>query len=385
MLVEDVVSIKQYNVKKLLTSIRFCDDMTKKDISAHTSLSIATISNLCGELVTKGILAEGRPNMEMRVGRTPNLMKFQYDRYYVLALDFQFADIIGISILNLRNEILFSDSFCVPSGVDAREIIETAKQRLEQEVARLKPESHVIGVGASVPAIYDRTDERIKCSSIARYEGIPLKKMLGDAFDCPAYVDNCANLRAISAYAFQPAQSIVCLDVSQGVGGGIVLDGEVLRGKNGFAAELAHIPIGDPAKRCPYCGGFGCVENDLGVENIVKQFPEIDQGLPLPEKWALCVAYFNSHADELAPMLSNLGRLLGQVASILIDLFDPNRFCLTGYITDIFPLLSSSFWAEINLRAKESLDRKLSIDIQERSWSDVYIGIADAMYHRWLP
>ena len=360
MLVEDVVSIKQYNVKKLLTSIRFCDDMTKKDISAHTSLSIATISNLCGELVTKGILAEGRPNMEMRVGRTPNLMKFQYDRYYVLALDFQFADIIGISILNLRNEILFSDSFCVPSGVDAREIIETAKQRLEQEVARLKPESHVIGVGASVPAIYDRTDERIKCSSIARYEGIPLKKMLGDAFDCPAYVDNCANLRAISAYAFQPAQSIVCLDVSQGVGGGIVLDGEVLRGKNGFAAELAHIPI-------------------------VKQFPEIDQGLPLPEKWALCVAYFNSHADELAPMLSNLGRLLGQVASILIDLFDPNRFCLTGYITDIFPLLSSSFWAEINLRAKESLDRKLSIDIQERSWSDVYIGIADAMYHRWLP
>ena len=63
MLVEDVVSIKHYNVKKLLTSIRFCDDMTKKDISAHTSLSIATISNLCGELVTKGILAEGRPNI----------------------------------------------------------------------------------------------------------------------------------------------------------------------------------------------------------------------------------------------------------------------------------------------------------------------------------
>ena len=65
MLFEDVVSIKQYNLKKLITAIRFNDQLTKKDLSNLTSLSIATITNLCNELIGKGVLSEGDYSAEI--------------------------------------------------------------------------------------------------------------------------------------------------------------------------------------------------------------------------------------------------------------------------------------------------------------------------------
>ena len=385
MLLEDVVSIKQHNLKKLVTAVRFHDNLTKKDISNQTSLSIATITNLCNELIGKGVLSEGDYSAEVRIGRTPNLMKFRYDCFYVLALDFQFNNTVGLAILNLRNEICYSNSVRISSDATVEEIVALAHDKLDEAVVRMGIAQQIIGVGASVPAVYDNNDGLIKCSAIPRYQNMPLKKIIADSFGCPAYVDNCANLRAISAYAQSPASSIVCLDVSQGVGCGVMIDGEILHGKNGYAAEIAHIPIGDATLQCPTCGSYGCVETDLNVEHIVRHFAEINAALPLPEKWRECTRLLKERAAETAPLLEHLGRLLGQVASILINLFDPSDFYVTGYITDIFPLIENAFWQEVRGRSEDSLKLNLNLCIPECLWSDVYIGISDAMYHRWLP
>lgn len=385
MLLEDVVSIKQHNLKKLITAVRFNDQLTKKDISNLTSLSIATITNLCNELIGKGVLSEGDYSSEVRIGRTPNLMKFHYDRFCVLALDFQFDNAIGFAILNLRNEICYSDSVRISPTATVEEIVSLAHEKLREIIVEKGIEKQIIGVGASVPAVYDSNDGLIKCSSIPRYQDVPLKKIIADIFGYPAYVDNCANLRAISAYAQSPSSSIICLDVSQGVGCGVMLDGEILHGKNGYAAEIAHIPIGDPSLKCSTCGSYGCVESDLNVERIIRRFPQIDPSLPLPDKWRECVRLLFAQPGQAGELLDHLGHLLGQVASILINLFDPGDFYVTGYITDIFPLLSDAFWEEVRSRSPDSLKLSLNLRVSECRWSDVYIGISDAMYHRWLP
>lgn len=385
MLLEDVVSIKQHNLKKLITSIRFNDNLTKKDISNQTSLSIATVTNLCNELIGKGVVSEGDYSSQTRVGRTPNLMKFHYDCFYVLALDFQFNNAVGLAILNLRNEICYSNSVRISSTATVEEIVSLTHEKLSDAAAKMGIEKQIIGVGASVPAVYDSNDGLIKCSSIPRYQNMPLKKIIADIFGYPAYVDNCANLRAISAYAQSPASSIVCLDVSQGVGCGVVINGELLHGKNGYAAEIAHIPIGDPTLKCLTCSSYGCVETDLNVEHIVQHFDEINPMLPLPEKWRECTHLLTERSMEFVPLLEHWGKLLGQVTSILINLFDPSDFYVTGYITDIFPLIKDAFWKEVRGRFDDSLNLNLNLHIQECLWSDVYIGIADAMYHRWLP
>ena len=89
--------------------------------------------------------------------------------------------------------------------------------------------------------------------------------------------------------------------------------------------------------------------------------------------------------EQAAILLSRWGHLLGQVASILINLFDPSDFYVTGYITDIFPLLAEPFWQERHSRSADSLKLNLNLRVPECLWSDVYIGISDAMYHRWIP
>jgi len=385
LLCEDVVSIRLHNIKKLLTAIRFNDSLTKRDIASQTGLSIATITNLCNELISKNVISEGNYTAETRIGRTPNLMKFLYNSFYVLALDFQFENTVGIAVVNLRNELCFSDSLRISPSLSVGEILNIAKARFDQVVESMGINDQIIGVGASIPGVYDRNNGLVKLSSIASYQGIPLKRMLSETFKRPAYVDNCASIRAISAYARHPSPSIICLDVSQGVGCGVIIDGDVLAGKNGYATEIAHIPIGDQRRRCPTCGSYGCVESDLNIENIISHYSEIDDALPLPEKWAQCVSILKENPMKMSEHLDFWGSLLGQTASILINLFDPNDFYVTGFITDIFPLLADSFWRELRGRSSEAIANGLQVSIEACSWSDVYIGISDAMYHRWLP
>lgn len=385
MLFEDVVSIKQHNIKKILTAIRFNDHLTKRNISNQTGLSLATITNLCGELTLKGIISEGTPYKESRVGRTPSLMRFHYDRFYVLALDFQYSNTVGIAIMNLRNEICLSDSLCISATNSIEEIIAYVKERANQLIDQMGVRNCIIGVGASIPAVHDSNDGLIKCSALPRYQNTPMKKLLSEAFDCDAYVDNCANIRAISAYAQHAEPCIVCLDVSQGVGCGLMIDGDVLRGKNGYATEIAHIPLGDPTRKCPTCGSYGCVETDLNIEYIINQFEEIAPSYPLTERWKICLGLIEKKAEKVEGLFKYLGKLLGQVASILINLFDPYSFYITGFITDIFQYLEPYFWKEVQGRCQESLSRNLPIKVCPYDWSDVYIGISDTLYHRWLP
>lgn len=385
MIVEDVVSIKLNNIKHLISEIRFCDSLTKKEIAERTRLSNATITNLCNELALKGIVSEGARSSEIRVGRTPSPVQFNYGSFYVLALDFQLDDVVGVAILNLRNEVLFTDEIRIPQEYDVPDIVRLAKDRLITPVTGMQIEDKIIGVGASVPAVYDRNDGLIKSSSIPRYLNTPLRQLLKDTFQIPAFVDNCANIRAVSAYAQCPSGNIVCLDVSQGVGCGVVIDGDVLRGKSGYATEIAHIPIGNPEHICPYCGSRGCVETDLGVEAIISHFPEINAADPLPVRWKKCVSLFRESNGQYADYLHHIGSLLGQVASILINLFDPEHFYVTGYISDLFDLIEEGFRSEINTRSYDSMKYNLNLTVKENEWNDVYIGISDALYHRWIP
>ena len=122
----------------------------------------------------------------------------------------------------------------------------------------------VEGVGLGLPGLVDVDRGMLKgsaCAYLADFHGVPLAERISAKTGVQAIVDNDVNALALAEWMFGHArgsQSCVVLAVGSGVGAGIIFDGSLVRGRNGYAGEFGHVPIHFDGPRC-VCGGRGCL------------------------------------------------------------------------------------------------------------------------------
>lgn len=389
MLVNDLLDIRVKNTKLILNVLRFQTMLTKKEIADISSLSFATVSNLSNDLKAMNIFVEAKLE-EKRVGRNPNILTLNQTQYLAVALDLQLENTLSFAVVNLQDKILYQKSFDISDLKTPEEIVQFAR-KIFDEFVQSYPETdlHFIGIGAAVPAVFDATTGKLALSAVPVYENAPLKALLSEAFSMTVYVDNIANICALSAYTKQQdLKNIVCMDISQGVGVGVIADGQLLRGKNGYAAEVAHVPIGNPDLQCPYCGCYGCIETELSLSGMMRYFSDIPEDLPLLERWQRFAEKVSEDNEKTEQILRRVGSLMGQLATILINMFDPEVLYISGYIVDIFDKLRPYFDKETQSRCSMLLDKGLKIETlwhHSLSNEQVYKGLSDALYELWYP
>lgn len=389
MMINDLLDIRAKNTKLIINALRFQTMLTKKEIADLSSLSFATVSNLSNDLKAMNIFVEAKLE-EKRVGRNPNILTLNQTQFLAVALDLQLENTLGFAIVNLQDNILYQKSFDISDLKTPAEIVQFAKKVFDGFVASYSENDlHFIGIGAAVPAVFDATDGKLVLSAVPVYENAPLKTLLSETFSMTVYVDNIANICALSAYIQQQdLKNIVCMDISQGVGVGVIANGHLLRGKNGYATEVAHVPIGDPKLQCPYCGCYGCIETELSLSGMMRYFSDIPEDLPLLERWRRFAEKISEENEKNEQILSRVGSLMGQLATILINMFDPEVFYISGYIVDIFDKLKPYFDKETKARCNMLLDKGLQVETlrtQSLSNEQVYKGLADALYELWYP
>lgn len=179
--------------------------------------------------------------------------------------------------------------------------------------------------------------------------------------------------------------NIVCLDISQGVGVGVIVDGVLIRGKNGYGGEIAHVPIGDMNDVCPVCHRNGCAEILLSVSGMVSLYDEIPRDLPILKRWQMFVDLMHRDDERARSNAERIGLQVGRLATILINMFDPSHFSISGYIADIYDLLEPYMSVEINARCPLSMERGLKLEINDNTFDSIYLGVSDALYEDWNP
>jgi glucokinase len=121
----------------------------------------------------------------------------------------------------------------------------------------------LLGIGVGVPAIVDVEAGVIgeEAHNVPELAGVALARLLAERFALPAFVDNDVNALTLAEWRFGPdhgVRSLVVLAPGTGFGSGIVVDGRLVRGARGFAAELGHVPVKFDGQPC-WCGGRGCL------------------------------------------------------------------------------------------------------------------------------
>lgn len=178
----------------------------------------------------------------------------------------------------------------------------------------------------------------------------PVRDVLEDAFQLPVIVDNDANVAALAEArlgAGKGSRFLVHLTLGTGIGGGIIVDGEVYRGAQGAGAELGHMIIDENGPICN-CGARGCLEALASGVAIYKRVEELSwtkkrspmldefRGDPLAFR-AEDVERHAAGGDELAlSILRNAGKHLGVGIASLINIFNPDAVTLSGGLLGCF-------------------------------------------------
>jgi glucokinase-like ROK family protein len=246
----------------VLEVIRRNQGISRAELTAHTGLTHAAISNIVGELLDQGLIVEdGQASAEL--GRPRIRLKINAARYAVIGVDLARSQIRAI-VSDLQGNILHavsaSSTYDHPLEITLTTLTDLLDQLLA-ECAGVAPRIVGIGVGAPGP-LSAAQGLIISPPNFGGWRNVPLKHLLESRFGLPVYIDNDANACALAEGWFgagRAFEDFIYFAVGTGVGAGIMIGGALHRGVHGIAGEVGHTTVEATGRQC-VCGNHGCLE-----------------------------------------------------------------------------------------------------------------------------
>ena len=243
---ENLIDLKNKNLKSIINSIRFDKNSTKKDISDRLELSFATVSNMCNTLEQIGLIEYANNDHVHVVGRSPKYIKLREDRFTVLSIHLQVSGEVNLVLTDLLNAVIAEKKYYYGNINDVHIFMEKCKEYYDDFIAEHNVDiENVIGIGVAISAIFDTASENVVASEIPMFDNQPLKQYFEEKLNKNVFIDNDANLCAFGAAMFD-FENTVYVYIGEGLGIGVIHDGLIFRGERGYGSEICHMPLGKP-------------------------------------------------------------------------------------------------------------------------------------------
>ncbi len=248
-------------------------------------------------------------------------------------------------------------------GLRQDELLETLEREL-RTAQQARPDVAAAGLG--IPCTIDRRRGLAIVAVNLEIADVPIRDLMTERLGLPVFVDNDANVAILAEHRFgaaRGARNAVMLTIGTGIGGGLIVDGQLYRGSTGAGAELGHTVIEADGPRCQgNCPNRGCVEalasgTAIAREGLAaaEQAPDSALGRALADGVELDGKQVTDAAlagDETARgVLDLIGRRLGVAFSSLANIFDPDVIVIGGGASRAGELLAGPAREELASRA----------------------------------
>ncbi|WP_327294206.1 MULTISPECIES: ROK family protein [unclassified Streptomyces] len=358
----DKDTVRRHNLSLVLRAVREQGEATRAGVATRVGLTRAAVSSLVEQLLESGFLAEsgktfsgqaGRPGTVLRPARTGVAgvgVEINVDYVSVCVVD-----LAGTGRVRLTEHL--DNRGTPPAGVLARAARVAARALESAREQDLRP----VGVQLALPGLVSggtvRQAPNLGWNSVAA-EGVfaqALSALRPDSRPLPVSSENEANLAALAELWFGglgTIRSFLYLTGEIGVGGALVLDGELLRGAHGFAGEIGHVVV-DPAGPECRCGSRGCLEQYAGQSALLWAAGIDESAGPLGV--AELERRAHSGDERTVAAISEAGVALGRVLSGAVNLFDPDAVVLGGIYRGLMPWLAPGADRELTGRVISGL------------------------------
>ena len=247
----------------------------------------------------------------------------------------------------------------------------------------------VAGVGISTGGQVDYATGVIVSATalIPDWSNVPLRDVIGGEYHIPVFADNDGNCAAAAEKIFgcgKRLRNFLCLVLGTGIGGGVYVDGKMLRGAGNFAGELGHVSVDAGGPECS-CGGRGCVELYASGSGIARWAGE-DTHLrrlsgPHGELTSKIIGEASRAGDAHATaLLKAAGERLGLAAAGMVNVFNPECIILAGSLLELGDPYLSEFRSTVLRRAMKAPVRGLGIERSQFPQEGGILGAAALVF-----
>lgn len=244
------------NRRLVLNLVRTRQPVSRADLARLSGLQRSTISLIIDQLIGERWIEEG-PMGRLPRGRRPTFLQLNPNRH-IIGVDIRPTQ-ITIAVANVHGK--FTSQQVLPTPRQPKPALDAIVEHLTEII---KPSRNVTieGIGVTLPGRYDETRSRLVFAPNLNWPECDLRKPLEEATGLPISFENAANACVLAAVWFghrDPVRNLVTITVSEGIGAGVLINGEVARGYNGMAGEFGHVPLAPDGPVCG-CGSRGCWE-----------------------------------------------------------------------------------------------------------------------------
>src|SRR5690625_372651 len=316
--------VKKGNKSLVLDVIKQHSPISRATIASQTGLNKGTVSSLVSDLLNEELIYESGPG-ESSGGRRPVMLLYNNTAGHAIGID------LGVNYLRgIRTDLngAISEEQVVHFNALTYEAIQTKLFLMIDALIANAPSSPygIIGIGVGVPGTVDKLGKVLLAPNL-NWENINLQSIIEKKYQCPVVVQNEANAGAYGEKKFGAGvhhQNIVYVSVAMGIGVGLILNGSLYKGHEGFSGELGHMTITANGDTCR-CGGKGCWELYASEQALIQQAASLDMGVSDNAEHTLenLLDRAEQGNKQAIALFKQIGTSLGIGLSNIINAFNP--------------------------------------------------------------
>ena len=328
--------------RRIVKHLYFGNTLSCADLSDKINKSIPLTTKMLGKLMEEGMVTE-TGYAASTGGRRPVMYSLKQDVMYVVSVAMDQL-VTQIAILDMQNRNVGDiELFELPLTKNPNAPAALAEKINEIITRSGITKNKIAGIGIGMPGFVNAV-KGINFTFLET-EGYTISQYISAKVKLPVFIDNDSRLIALAELKFGAARekkNALVINVGWGVGLGMILEGELFRGHDGFAGEFSHIPLFLNNKLCS-CGKSGCLETETSLLIVIEKasnglksgklsmLKEAALSADHPEKAFQNIVTAASKGDKFAvEILSEAGYNIGRGVAILIHLLNPEVVILSG-------------------------------------------------------
>jgi predicted NBD/HSP70 family sugar kinase len=333
---------RDMNRDVVLELIRARQPISRADLARFSGLQRSTVSLIIEDLLKEGWIREGQIARRPR-GRRPTMLVLN-DDLAMLVCDVRPTQAI-VAVVDLNGRFLSRESLPVlsdPSQTAAQIVDRMKKMKLKHAQKSFE------GVGISLPGRVDPETHDLVFAPNLKWPRFDIENAIERGLGLPVELDNAANACLLSELWFghmDGVRNAVLVTVSEGIGAGVLANGQLVSGKNGMAGEFGHIPLDPEGPKCA-CGARGCWETLASSNAALRYYAEMGR-----TRQTLTIHELIAKAEEgdanAETALKKQARLMGRGLRAVVAALSPEIILVTGDVIAVWSWFGPIVEAEL--------------------------------------
>jgi predicted NBD/HSP70 family sugar kinase len=347
---------REINSQTVLSLVRMHQPISRADLARTMGVSRSAITLIVNGLLKRRAIFEGATGETIR-GRKPTFLYIDSRRRAVIAADVRatetylmLADLLGKPLTGV---------VAIPTVRDPKLLAAAIAARIKRLLADHPEVDACEGLGVVVPGMVEHSTMRILHAPTLGWRNVGLREPLEAATGLRVQIENSGRACALAQMwalrgddAAASAGNLVFVSISEGIGVGVIIDGEVLRGRHNIAGEFGHVPLSLDGPHCS-CGANGCWEAYISnPATLARYFGRSAQPGPqrpgqLPFGIEDLIARARVHDPKAITAIETTARYIGLGLASVINALDPARVYIGGEITLAWDLMEDTVRAAL--------------------------------------